>query len=268
MTKLAPAVGLALVLWAGGAAGQAGFPRFSLPFAFGVGPGGGIAVLEDRAARVVRVRPGEAAGRVEQLESPKAVAVDPLGAVLVLDRRGDRWVLEIRDGAGSRSVVLQGDDLPTDPVDMDAREEIAWILDRAPPRVFLLGYDGVVLAWTPLDARTPFSIALGPSGEAFVTDPSGPSLLSLSPAGEFLGRVPLDGTGMTRPTGVAVDSRGTVWVSDGVLGIVVGIDPKGGRRHLPAPEEGWDPLRLRWRDGLYVLDGRRGRVGRLETEGP
>ncbi len=270
MTRLAAAVGLALALWAAGAAAQAEFPRFSLPFAFGVGPGGKIAVLEDRAARVVRVRPGETGGRVEELEAPRAVAVDPVGTVLILDRRGGEWVLEVRDGAGSRAVVLQGDVLPAEPVDMDAREGIAWILDRTPPRVLLLGYDGVVLAWTALDARAPFSIALGPSGEAFVTDPAGPALLSLSPTGEFLGRVVLDGTGLTRPTGVAVDGGGTVWVSDGVLGTLLAIGPKGDRRLLPGPQGGWDPLRLRWRQGLYVLDRRGGSVKRLDldAEGP
>ena len=246
-----------------------GLPVLSLPFAFGVGPDGTVAVLEDLAGRVVVARPGRSTRALQGLAAPAAVAVDPGGTVLVLDRAAGGWVLRAwRDGRG-HAAPLAGDVVPREPVDMDARDGIAWVLDRSPPRVLLYAYDGAGLGWTDLDARAPFSVGLGPSGEAFVTDPAGPGLLSFSPSGAPLGPVSLDGTGVTRPTGVAVDPGGTVWVSDGVTGRLVGLEPSGARDVLRTAGRELvleDPLRLRWGEGLLVLQGRPGRVRKVEVQ--
>ncbi len=244
-------------------------PAFSLPFAFGVGPDGSVAVLEDLAGRVVTARPGGDARVLPGLARPAAVAVDPGGTVLVLDREAGGWVLRVWRGGRERAAPLGGDVAPREPVDMDARDGIAWVLDRSPPRVLLYAYDGASLGWTDLAARAPFSVALGGHGEAFVTDPAGPGVLSFSPSGAPLGPVSLEGTGVTRPTGVAVDPGGTVWVSDGVTGRVVGLEPSGAREVLRSPDGDLrldDPLRLRWREGLFVLQGRPGRVRRMEVQ--
>ncbi len=262
---LALAVGLAA---AAGARGPE-LPAFSLPFALGAGPGGSVAVLEDLAGRVVVARPGVPPRALPALVDPAAVAVDPGGTVLVLDRADGGWVLRVWRGGDWDTAPLAGDAAPGRPVDMDARDGIAWVLDRSPPRVLLYAYDGAGLGWTDLDARAPFSVALGPGGEAFVTDPAGPGLLSLSPSGVALGPVSLEGTGVTRPTGVAVDPRGTVWVSDGVTGRIVGLEPSGARQVLRSAGGEVrldDPLRLRWRGGLLVLQGRPGRVRRMEVQ--
>ncbi len=248
---------------------------FLEPFGFAPTPGGAVAVLEDRGRRVLWAT---ARGRTTPLAGParpRAVAADSAGRVVVLDDRGDAgwWLLSFRDGRPDGEARCQGDRTPTDPVDAAFREGIVWVLDRSPPRVFLYAPDGASLGWTDLPAavRQPFSVALGPAGEAFVTDPLGPAVVALSPAGSVLGDLDLDGTGVTRPTGVAVDDQGGVWTSDGVTGCVVRLSPPpppGTSCGRDRPRFS-DPLRLRWSDGgLWLLEGRAGRVRRIHTEEP
>jgi streptogramin lyase len=157
---------------------------------------------------------------------------------------------------------------------MAARNGILWMVERSPARALLYAFDGKPLAVTDLRpwARSPFSVSLGARGEAYVTDPLGPAIVALSPAGSYTGVLSLSGTGVTRPTGVAVDPAGRVWVSDGVTGGLTGFDPAGAP--VPVRSAGkvlrlHDPLRLGWaRGSLWVLEGKTGRVRRIEWEGP
>jgi streptogramin lyase len=179
-------------------------------------------------------------------------------------------VVTFQDGREVWSAALEGDVLPVAPVGADARDGTLWVVDKAPPRLLLFAFDGASLGWVDLSkwARSPFSIALGPSGEAFVSDPLGPAVLAFSPSASFVGTLDLTGTGVTRPTGLAVGPEGRLWVSDGVTGRVACIDTSAqepGQRCVGHPARFHDPLRLSWWDGaLWILEGLPGRVQRLE----
>ena len=98
----------------------------------------------------------------------------------------------------------------------------------------------------------------------------GPAVLSFSPAGEYLGPIRLEGTGITRPTGITADPAGRVWVSDGVIGHVAALDPVG--EHSQLEERGEllrfrSPMRLAWWAGaLWVMEAGTGRIRIVELE--
>lgn len=250
------------------------FAAFSRPFDFAPAPDGEVVVLEGQPGRVVRERPNAAPVTVEGLDRPLAVARDRDGLLHVVDTldSGGLGLRTYRADLAARAVPLQGDAVPEQPVSAAAGDGILWLVERAPPRLHLYAYDGTSLGWVDLAqvARAPFGIALGPSGEAFITDPLGPAVLSFSPTGELLGSLSLEGTGITRPTGITVDSSGRVWVSDGVIGHVAALEPAGA--HSKLEERGrllhfGSPLRLAWRPGaLWVLDADSGRVRLVELE--
>jgi len=248
---------------------------FRSPFDFVPIPGGsGAMVLEDLSRRVVAARERGQSETLPGLQGPRALGVDEDGLVLVLDS-GAPWVLvAFRDGRELWRRGLKGDLAPADPVALAVRDGVAWVVDRSPPRAFLFAYDGTSLGSVDLQghARSPFSLALGATGEAFIADPMGPAVLSLSPTGALLGRLSLEGSGVTRPTGVAVGPSGRVWVSDGVTGSVLCLDPVGAAGAVRCGGETLrfdDPLRLAWAGGqLWVLEARPGRVRRVSMEGP
>ncbi|WP_459939712.1 NHL repeat-containing protein [Deferrisoma palaeochoriense] len=266
----------AVLAWAAAARGDPGasvrtlevpLPRLDQPRSFAVASDRAVWAVEDLGGRLVRGRTGDGLEPVEN-GRPRLVAADPDGVVVALVGETGSFRLVTHGPGGRREAPLATDPPPADPVGLDARDGIAWVVDRDPPRVFLFAYDGALLAWTDLAgrARAPFSVAVGPSGEAYVTDPAGPGVWSFAPTGALVGPVDLGGTGFTRPTGIAVDPSGRVWVSDGVTGCVVLLDP--GRSAGPVRCEGrtvrfGDPLRLRWRDGLWVLDASAGRVWKV-----
>ncbi|MHB8767006.1 MAG: Vgb family protein [Deferrisomatales bacterium] len=263
--------GVAAALDVGGPPGEVA--GFALPFDLAPLPGRGVAVLEDRAGRVLAAPGRGPREALAGLAAPRAVATDEAGLLLVLDGTGDRSrVVAFRDGREAWRVALPADPSPGRPVAAAAREGILWVVDRSPPRLLLYAYTGKSLGWVDLAplARAPFSVALGPAGEAYLADPMGPGVLRFSPAGSYTGAVNLAGSGITRPTGLAIDPRGRLWVSDGVTGRVTAVDPGGGREELTsggAPLGFDDPLRLAWREGvLWVLEARAGRVRRLNVE--
>ncbi|MDF1553591.1 MAG: hypothetical protein P1P84_11045 [Deferrisomatales bacterium] len=249
-------------------------PEFSQPFDFTPAGADGVYVLEDLQKRVLRGHPGATALPLAGLRQPLALARDPDGLLHVVDTldSGELGLRTYRADQALRAVPLQGEVLPTRPVSAAAGDGILWLVERTPPRLYLYAYDGASLGWVDLAevARSPFAVALGAAGEAFVTDPMGPTVLSFSPAGEYLGPIALEGTGITRPTGVAADRNGRVWVSDGVIGHVVALDPAGA--HSQLEERGKllrfrSPLRLAWRPGaLWVLEADSGRVRIVELE--
>lgn len=251
-------------------------PGFTFPIDFALGPPGRVAVLEDQNLRVLIAGTRGTSEPLPGLANPKAMARDEEGLLLVLDTPSGSHA-ELVAFRGTREgwrVTLQGELRAARPVDTDARDGILWVVDQSPPRLFLYSYDGSSLGWVEMGehARAPFSISLGPAGEAFVTDPMGPAVLAYSPTGSYLGGLNLDGTGVTRPTGVAADPTGRVWVSDGITGRVVCLDPAGEDTHVACagrPLRFEDPLRIAWWDeALWVLEGRPGRVRRVVLEGP
>ncbi len=276
MTRGFPLVILLVAALAGPAVGLEGqlgegiLPTASMPFDFVPLAPREAAVLEDRAGRVLRLGGGRATP-LPGPGSPRALALDEAGTLVVVGREGIGGVRQGREVWRSR---LRGDARPREPISAAARQGILWIVDRASPKVFLFAYDGASLGAIDLArwARAPFAVALGPSGEAFLTDPLGPGVLALSPSGAPLGSLDLGGTGVTRPTGIAVDAQARVWVSDGVTGRVVCLDPKGGRSPLSCAGKALtfdDPLRLAWAHGaLWVLEARSGRLRRVEVTRP
>ncbi|WP_025321264.1 NHL repeat-containing protein [Deferrisoma camini] len=266
---------LVLLLWAWGA--WAGGPRpfrvplpaMNQPRSFAVDRDGRVWWVEDLSGRVLRGRPGGRAAEVPGVPRPAAVAAAPEGAVLVLHSGAGGFRLALWAGGERRSVPLIAEPPLGDPAGMAARDGIVWVVDRRPRRVVLFAYDGSALAWTDLSerARAPFSVALGPAGEGYVTDPAGPAVLAFNPSGAYLGTLDVGGTGLTRPTGVTVDGKGRVWVSDGVTGVLVLLDPARGGTTVRANGRAIrfaDPLRLRWRKRVWVLDAAPGRMWTVE----
>lgn len=253
---------------------DAELPGFQSPFAFAGAPGRTLYVLEDLQKRVSVAKGRSRVQALPLLQRPAALDVDETGTLWVLDARSPPALVSFREGRDPVSRSLAGDVLPGAATDLAARLGVVWVVDRNPPRLLLYAYDGALVGRVDLAglARAPFSIALGTQGDAFVTDPLGPAVLSFSAAGSLLGSLSLEGTGVTRPTGIAVDASGRVWVSDGVIGIVAPLPALGsspGSRQ-PGPNLRFtDPLRLLWwQEALWVLEGRMGRVRRVEAERP
>lgn len=247
-------------------------PTFRSPFDFAPAAEGGVAVLEDLEGVVRLAAGGTKSQALPAGGAPRLVAADESGLLLVLE--GTSAVAAYRKGREAWRVRLQGEVRPSRPSGMAARNGLLWLVERSPARALLYAFDGKQVAVADLRpwARSPFSVALGPKGEAYVTDPLGPAVVTLSPAGSYTGALNLGGTGVTRPTGVALDGGGRVWVSDGVTGILACFDAGGApvavRAGGKAPRLR-DPLRLGWaRGALWVLEGRTGRVKRVDWEEP
>lgn len=245
---------------------------FHTPIDFSPLPDDSAAVLEDLDG-VVRVARGGSRTTLPGLSLPRALATDETGLLLVLD--GFSHVVAYRRGKETWRTRLAGEPKPpARAAGMAAKNGILWILDRSPPKAFLYAYDGKSLGTVDLRpwARSPFSVALGPTGEAYITDPLGPAILSLSPAGSYLATFKLVGTGVTRPSGVAVDDSGRIWLSDGVTGTLACLSSKGEPqrvKHEGRPPRFQDPIRLGWaRGSLWVLEGRPGRIRRVQWEEP
>ena len=258
----------------GGRVATPPLPAFNHPFDFAPVTGDRVFVLEDLGQRVLQARAREPSRPLGSLRRPLAMARDPDGLLHVVDTL-DSGALGLRTYRAEqplRAVPLQGDPLPVRPVAAAAGDGILWLVEQSPPRLFLYAYDGNSLGWVDLRgvARAPFAVALGSAGEAFVTDPMGPAVLSFSPAGEYLGLLNLEDTGITRPTGVAVDRGGRVWVSGGVIGHIVALDPAG--THSQLEDHGQllrfrSPLRLSFAaDALWVLESESGRIRIVELE--
>lgn len=150
--------------------------------------------------------------------------------------------------------------------------EIIWLLQQTPPLVVLFGADGAELARANLSgvANAPFSLALGPSGEGYVTDPLGPSVIELTAFGQYKATHKLSGTGFTRPTGVAVGIGGRLWISDTVTGEVAPFTIQNrqlAREPGLNPSQADDPLRLAISaDTLWVLSGWTARITKIPVK--
>ncbi len=277
MTARLSSAAVAAVLWVALAGASEvrltdpGLPGFRQPLDLAPIPGDGVAVLEDLSRAVTVTAGGGRLLTLPGLERPRALAVDEEGLLLVVDQVGSGlFLVAFRGTAEAWRVPLRlGEDL--EPVDAEARNGILWLLGRAPPRLHLVAFDGASLASVDLKgrARAPFSVALGAAGEGFIVDPMGPALLVFSPAGAYLGDVALEGTGVTRPTGIAAAPTGLLWISDGVTGRVTCLTsgrPGKAVRCLGSPLQLEDPLRLRWAEGvLWVLEGKAGRLRKIEV---
>jgi DNA-binding beta-propeller fold protein YncE len=248
---------------------------------FTLGGKSAVAVLEALDRRVVTCRvEGDRIGgwtTLPGLESPAAIASDETGLLLVVDRGTKNYVLKkFQDGRLDGKSVELAVPVKRTVVGAAARNGILWLLLQNRPGVVLAAYDGDTLAESPDISdlcRSPFSVALDAAGRGYVTDPMGPTVLIFTAAGKIEGRRDLTGTGFTRPSGVAVDAAGAVWVSDGVTGRVaeLAVDGAGesrGLRRMDRAERFDDPLRLladpKGVLGVWVVESRVGRLTKLE----
>lgn len=196
------------------------------------------------------------------------------------DEKGQTAVVTGDASSGYRCQLLMGgrklrsfDLKPTAPIktitDAATKNEILWILQQSPPLVALFGADGAELSRSDLSAvsHAPFSLALGPSGEGYVTDPAGPAVVELNAFGQYKATHKLAGTGYTRPTAIAVDLGGRVWIGDTVLNEVAAFSAQGKtleRVASMAPTQVEDPIRLAATvDALWALSGWSARIAKI-----
>jgi streptogramin lyase len=254
-----------------GRGAEADITGLRTPIDFAPLPEGSAAVLEDLDG-VVRIAHGGSRVTLSGPSSPRALAVDESGLLLILE--GTSGVAGYRKGKEAWRVRFSGDAKLQRPVGMAARNGIIWLVERNPARVLLYAYDGKSLGTTDLKpwVRSAFSVALGPAGEGYVTDPLGPAVVALSAAGTYQSTLSLAGTGVTRPSGLAVDAAGRVWVSDGVTGTLACLAPKGDALSVRIDGKRprfQDPIRLGWTRGtLWILEAKPGRIRRVQWEEP
>lgn len=228
-----------------------------------VATGEAVMVVDAANGVLLGGNPKAALERMETQGRPKAAGGDEKGQAVVVtaDQAGS---LKAAIYAGLRK--LRTFDLkPTAPLaqvtDAATKNEIVWILQQTPPLVALFGADGAELARTDLStvANAPFSLALGPSGEGYATDPLGPSVIEMNAFGQYKATHKLAGSGYTRPTGIAAGLGGAVWISDTVLGEAAQFTPQNrqlARAEGVRPFAVEDPIRLTaTADTLWALSG-------------
>jgi len=116
--------------------------------------------------------------------------------------------------------------------------------------------------------RSPSSVAIAPSGDIYVADPTQARVFVFSPSGTFRRLIYTGGQGtrgqLLRPEAVAVDATGNAYVADSWAGKVIVFDPRGRfLREWPADHQ---PRGIAVDgDRVYVLDV--GEVVTYDTSG-
>lgn len=178
------------------------------------------------------------------------VASDAQGDVYVLHRGTDADPVVVFDRQGTRMLRSWGRGMFTKPhgirVDPDGN---VWITDLGDHRVLKFSRDGGLIfelgergrpGNTEGHFNRPADIAFGPNGDVYVVDQGedeerpglgDPRVVRISPDGTYLGQWGAPGHGPGEfhfPHSIAVDSRGTVYVSDRENNRVQLFDPEGG----------------------------------------
>lgn len=154
---------------------------------------------------------------------PRGLALTPRGTLLVVDTGGSRVVELNAQGALVRQYGLKGSgpgqlDQPTEAL-VDGNGYI-YVVDTANHRVQVLDPDGNYAGeWAIPGANTVDhpSMAWGPLGEMYLTEPEPATVAVVNRQGEVLGRWGGRGDGpgfFEKPLGVAVDGAGRVYVVD------------------------------------------------------
>ncbi|PLX43098.1 MAG: hypothetical protein C0608_00125 [Deltaproteobacteria bacterium] len=238
----------------------------------------GVALLESRTRVKVGFLENDSVKSWKILQGSDGavgIASDETGLLfLVLHLEGELWLKEYRAG------IPDGDALHLDTpgtyrqvAGVAAGSGIVWVTFKDPAAILLFAYDGEYLGGVKKGnelLKSPYAVALGGDGTGYVTDPMGPSLLRISNNGELEAAYDLGDTGITRPTGVAVDEWGYVWVADGISGRVARLNYYGSGWDLfwPGNRKYNDPLHLHYDaafgKGILLVEGRRGSVRWLE----
>ena len=154
---------------------------------------------------------------------PRGLALSPLGTLLVVDTGGSRVVELDVQGALVRQYGQRGPgpaqlDQPTEAL-VDGSGYL-YVVDTGNHRVQVLdpagGYAG---EWSIPGSNTVdhSSLAWGPKGEIYLTEPEPASVAVVDRQGKVLGRWGVRGKGageFEKPLGVAVDGQGRVYVAD------------------------------------------------------
>jgi DNA-binding beta-propeller fold protein YncE len=212
---------------------------FNEPWGIALGPDGSVYVSDTWNHRVEKFTPaGQFVtmwGHFGQAETPDAfwgprgIAVDPAGRVYVVDTGNKRVV--IFDSSGK--AIAQFGQAGADPGQFDEPVGIAldadgkiFVADTWNQRVQVFNPDFTNDTFSPVAQFTvegwygqslenkPF-IAVDGQGRIYVTDPEGARVLEFTPGGAILKVWGLSGGGgSSLPSGIALDSRGALWMSD------------------------------------------------------
>lgn len=244
------------------------------PIAVGASVEGDFAVLDATSHTAWSGRKNAKLSPLKVMGRPFGLTVDEKGQTVVgaAEPGGVYSVQLFRGGEKLSNIVLKPSAPISDPVDVASRNEIVWVLERNPARASLYGADGAELGRTDLSevAFSPFSIALGDGGEAYVTDPMGPAVIELSAFGNYKKTHKLTDTGVTRPSGIAADYMGRLWISDTVTERVIAFKIDADEL-VPDPQaptvSAEDPLRV-FKAGstLWIVDGWGGKVFKTELD--
>jgi tripartite motif-containing protein 71 len=266
---------LALMLAAASARGDAGGAA--------AGPAASGAAA-DRASGVGRscvvgLRPlGEVPGAdAWRLESPRALAVDHRGDVLIADTGNDRVLTVSRSGETVREFggFGWGDGEFDSPSDLAVYPGFyVYVLDEGNRRVELFDADGdfVEVVVAEDEAGSPVSIAVGQAGEILLVDADSQAVLARSQFDEVLapiGRFGSGAGGLARPRGVAWGPGRRIAVADAGRNAVVVFDEFGSALYSLSSPDTLDPGDLVFdpSGSLIVSDLRHGGVLAFPPDG-
>jgi len=270
-----PSAFLALLLLACAAQALAGtletFPARLVSPSMITALGDTVTVLDTVSGAILQGNPRNAMEPQAVGGRPRALGADEKGQTIIVT--GDPATglkANIYSGARKlRSLELKAAGPLSSISDVASRNEIIWLLQGSPPLVALFGGDGAEIARADLTgiAVAPYSLALGNSGEAYITDPLGASIIELNAFGRFSGSHRLTGTGFTRPAGIALGPGGSLFISDTILGEVALFSEKNrvlGRDWSFAPIPVDDPIRLCVAlDKLWIIQGWSAKISRI-----
>lgn len=222
------------------ATGNAPIGTFNEPWGVAVGPDGSVYVSDTWNHRIqkftadgVPLKMWGVFGTAETpgaLYGPRGIAVDSENRVYVADTGNKRIVIFDSNGAILTQFGSEGFDAGqfSEPVDVQvAPDGKVFVTDTWNQRIQVLAsMNGIdyspirtwaVDGWVSQSLDNKPFLALSPDGHVFVTDPEGYRVIEFDLQGNFVqlwGLFGSDNASFGMPSGIAVDAKGQVWVSD------------------------------------------------------
>lgn len=240
-----------------------GPPALHMPTAVAIGPGGDVYVTDGALDRIVVFAPDGSLREEFQTVGEETLA-QPIS--LKFDRQGILWIADTGHGRvlarnpdGSLARVIRCPPAPdarhspdiTD-VAVNADGTRIWLADNDNHRLLRYDVAGATFSSTGERGQSlgqlyyPFMLALGPTGDVFVSEPVTGRVQIFDAAGRVvrsLGTYGADLGQFYRPKGIAIDADGNAWVVDGTLGVVQVFRPTGSLLGVLC-EPGGQPLKL------------------------